>query len=300
MKNIDRLILTVAFLTGSTVVGQDMPLSQVLNEGDNWEVVGSGYNYTEGPAVDPDGNVYFSDVPNSVIYRIDIARKVSEFAKDTQRTNGLMFGPKGLYGCRMADRQIVVYSKDGKTVTPIATDVDCNDLVVNSKGEVYFTDPKAEQVWFIDAGGNKKVVAKGFRPNGIILWPMEGTLVVTDYSEPHLWTFRVEADGTLSNRERYYLPLQVPSGADRPGSDGMTVDHAGRLYVATAAGIQMWDPTGRLGGTIARPEGIKPSNVVFGGADFNYLYATCKGKVFRRKTKSKGVPYFQLSKSGRK
>jgi sugar lactone lactonase YvrE len=77
----------------------------------------------------------------------------------------------------------------------------------------------------------------------------------------------------------------------------MTVDKDGRLYVATAAGIQMFDPTGRLGGTIEKPQPTKScSNVCFGGPKYDYLYATCTDKVYRRKTKTAGAPYFLKAK----
>ena len=271
---------------------QDMPLTQVLIEGKGWELLAEGYDFTEGPAVDADGNVFFTDVPQSKIYKINTVGKISLFAEETARTNGLMFGPDGrLYGCRNGEKKIVAYNKDGSFAT-IAEDVTCNDIVVNSKGEVYFTDPLNQQVWFVSREGKKRVVAKGFRPNGIILWPKEGTLVVTDSDAPHLWTFRVEPDGGLSYKERYYLPLTLLSGSKRPGSDGMAVDDVGRLYVATLAGLQMFDPTGRKGGVIAKPQNRFLSNVVFGGPKFNTLYVTCSDKIYRRKVKPTGTPYF--------
>lgn len=275
---------------------QDMPLTQVLIDGEDWDLVAEGYKFTEGPAVDAKGHVFFTDVPESKIYKIDTAGKVTLFADQTARTNGLMFGPDGrLYGCRNADKQIVAYKADGN-YDVIAEGVNSNDIVVNSQGEIYFTDPPNQQVWFVSRTGEMRVVAKGFRPNGIIMWKGEGTLVVTDSDVPHLWTFRIEKDGSLDHKERYYMPLTLPSGAKRPGSDGMAVDDAGRLYVATLAGIQMFDPTGRKGGVIAKPQRRFLSNVVFGGPKFDTLYVTCSDKVYRRKVKPTGTPYFLKSK----
>ena len=283
--------LSALCIDRSPALAQDMPLSQVLIEGKSWELVAEGYQFTEGPAVDDQGQLYFTDIPNSKIYRIDGEGKVHLFAENSARTNGLMFGPDGkLYGCRMGDKQIVAYAKDGAHEV-IVEDVDSNDLVVTADGGIYFTDPPNQRVWYVSPRKEKQVVAKGFRPNGVILTPDGGTLVVTDSEAPHLWAFRVEDDGRLSFGERYFQPLRLPAGGNRPGSDGMTVDQAGRVYVATRAGVQMFDPTGRISGVILKPQPGSLSNVVFGGPNLDWLYATCGDKVFRRPTKTKGIRY---------
>jgi sugar lactone lactonase YvrE len=285
-------VIAIVCLTVTAVRAQDMPLSQVLLEDEPWELVAEGYQFTEGPAVNAKGEVFFTDVRASRIHKIDLAGKVTLFAKNTARTNGLMFGTDGkLYGCRNGDRQIVAYSADGKYEV-VAEDVNSNDIVVGSDGSIYFTDPSNEQVWFISPDRKtKKVVVKGFRPNGVILTADEGTLVVTDSNDALLWTFRVEKNGQLKFKERYYGPLRLLPGRDVPGSDGMTVDKAGRLYVATHAGVQMFDPTGRMGGVIAKPQNKFLSNIVFAGETFDVLYATCTDKVYRRKTKTIGAPF---------
>lgn len=289
-KSISIAVLFFCSILTRFGAAQDMPLSQVLIDGEDWELVAEGYRFTEGPAVDADGNVFFTDVPESKIYKIDGEGKVTLFAENTANTNGLMFGPDGrLYGCRNGEDKIVAYDRSGEVAT-IAEGVKSNDIVVTSDGGIYFTDPPNKQVWYIPPGGKPRVVADGFQPNGVILWPDEATLVVTDSNADHLWTFRVESDGSLKYKERYYLPLVIPPGKERPGSDGMTVDRAGRLYVATHAGLQMFDPTGRLGGVIAKPQNRFLSNVVFGGPKLDTLYVTCSDKVYRRKTKTAGVP----------
>lgn len=294
---ITALTLSALLLCSRCLPAQDMPLSQVLLPNEGWQLLGEGYKFTEGPATDKAGNVFFSDIPESRIYRIDLEGKVTLFAENTAKTNGLMFGPDGrLYGCRNGDQQIVAYDSEGKH-TVVAEGVPSNDLVVDSRGRIWFTDPPNGKMWYIEPGGQKRLVAEGLKPNGVILTPDEGTLVVTDSEEPVLWAFRVETEGGLAHKERYYSPLQLPSNRRTPGSDGMTVDKDGRLYVTTAAGIQMFDPTGRLGGAIAKPQPGKPcSNVCFGGPNYEWLYATAGDKVYRRKTKTAGAPYFLKAK----
>lgn len=284
---------------------QDMPLSQVLIDGENWQLVGEGYKFTEGPATNAKGEVYFTDVPDNKIYKVSLDGKVIVFNDQAARPSGMMFAADGrLIANRGAEKKIVAYHTEGPNAGKfdvLAEDANCNDLVVATTGDIYYTDVPAKAVVHINTKGEKRIVAEGFRPNGIILWQDQGTLVVTDSDAAHLWTFRVETDGSLKFKERYYHPVVLLPGRDQPGklqpgSDGMTVDDAGRLYVTTHAGLQMFDPTGRLGGVIAKPQNKFLSNVVFGGAKFDEMYVTCADKVYKRKVKTKGTPYFLLAK----
>ncbi len=285
-------VFVFAALATATALSQDMPLSEILIDGENWELVAEGFKYTEGPGVDADGNVFFTDVPSNKIYKVAVSGEVSTFAEDSHRTSGLIFGANGkLYGCRRGLKQIVAYDSTGKA-TVVAEGVDGNDLVVNRKGGIYFTEPSTNQVWYIDPGGNKRVVDQGIeKPNGIILWPDQLTLVVADTAGANLWAFRIEEDGSLSYKQPYYT-MRLARGKDGSGADGMTVDSRGRLYVATHAGLQFFDTQGRISGVFANPNDKRISNVVFGGAKLDTLYITCGNRVFRRKTKATGIRFF--------
>ena len=274
----------------SLAAAQDMPLSQVLIDGQGWELVADGFEFTEGPAANAEGQLYFTDVRAGKIYRLNASTGQPEvFVEQSDRTNGLMFGPGGkLFGCCGGKQQIVSIDSAGK-FTPIATDAPCNDLAVTRAGGVYYTDPLNQKVWYVNPQGKKRVVDTGIaRPNGVILWPDEGTLVVADTLGSHLWTFRVEADGSLKYKQPYYSLRMVP-GQNGSGADGMTVDSDGRLYVSTHAGLQVLDPTGRMSGVILKPQDKFLSNVTFAGPDFSTLYVTCSDKLYRRSTKVQGV-----------
>lgn len=291
------LLLLVGLGLVLPAAGQDMPLSQILIDGEGWELVASGYRYTEGPAVDPQGNVCFSDVPASKIYRLDGGGNVTTWVDSSNQTNGLMFGPGGrLFGCRNGLSQIVAWDVADPHAKPavLAEGVSSNDLVVTRGGNVYFSDPQNHQVWLLTASGEKRVVDTGIEfPNGVILWPDQKTLVVADRSGPHLWTFRIEADGSLAFKQPYYT-LRMVAGRTDSGADGMTVDTRGRLYVATRAGLQIFDPTGRMSGVLLLPQAKKLSNVTFAGPELSTLYVTSTDKVYRRKTRATGVRYFEL------
>lgn len=286
-----RVLVLIALCVSGSALAQPMDLQGVLLNDEDWRLVSRGHEFTDGLAVDAEGNVFFTDVPNSLIHKIDLAGKVSLFVDNTHQTGGLMFGPDGLlYGCQNGKRRIVAFDENGQTTT-IAEDVSADDLVVLGDGGTYFTDPSHGQVGYISPAGKKRVVAKNLRPHGIIAWPDGGTIAVTDRRKPHLWAFSIQPDGGLTHQADFFGPLRLESGRRSPGSAGMTVDSDGRIYVATHAGVQMLDPAGLLGGVIVKPQRAFLSNVVFGGLKLDMMYVTCNDKVYRRRTKCHGVRY---------
>ena len=151
----------------------------------------------------------------------------------------------------------------------------------------------AEAIPHPSDGGRAYVfhVRRGIRySNGISLSPDQSLLYVGDARSHWVYSYQIQPDGTLRNKQRYFH-LHQPDSADDSGADGMDVDRDGRLYVATRMGIQVCDQAGRVNCIIPTPNG-RVSNVAFGGAQFDTLYATCGDKVFRRKVKAKGAPSF--------
>lgn len=264
-------------------------VGEIVDLEHDWEVVSSGHKFTEGPAVDKNGNVFFTDIPNNRIHKIGLDGKVSVFKEDSGAANGLMFGPDGrLYACQNGRKRIVAYAPDGKE-SVIAEGVESNDLAVNKRGEIYFSDPTGKRVWFIDAKGNKRVAQEGIAfPNGVRMSPDQSLLFVDDTLGKFVWSFQIQPDGSLAGGEPFYV-LEIPDDVLRSGADGMTTDSEGFLYVATKVGIQVCDPAGRVVAIISKPQRSDPSNVVFGGADLQTLYVTSGDKVFRRPMKRKGV-----------
>ncbi|MCA8989440.1 MAG: SMP-30/gluconolactonase/LRE family protein [Planctomycetaceae bacterium] len=296
MKQFLFLLLAMATWGLPESFAQDIPLSQILIPGEDWELVSAGYGFTEGPAADASGTVYFTDVPADKIHVIALDGQVTVFDDQAERTSGLYFGPGGdLYACRNGGRKIVVYRRqsDGQ-LNPqpevLAEEVNVNDLVVDRWGGVYFTNPKESRLEYVAPSGYVRQVATGLNPNGIVLSADGGTLVTTERDQPWLWTFRAEAGGMLTSRSSYYGVVQLPSPEEKPKSDGMTFDDQGRLYLASEVGVQFFDPLGRQSGVIAKPQPAFLSNVVFGGPEFNLLYATCQDKVYRRKLNATGKP----------
>ncbi|MCC7086763.1 MAG: SMP-30/gluconolactonase/LRE family protein [Pirellulales bacterium] len=292
MTIVRPLALILSFAVGLSAAGAQDRLADILIDGENWELVAEGFKFTEGPAADSTGRLYFSDVPNNKIYRLNDRGVPEVFIQNSRGSNGLMFGPDGrLYACQFGKKRVVAYDSSG-IETVIAADVLPNDLVVAGNGTVYFTEPDKRTVWYVPhRAGSAVPVDQGIqRPNGIILWPKQGTLVVADTAGQNLWTFRIDSNGLLSNKERFYAMLTPPDRGSS-GADGMTVDTECRVYVATFLGVQVFDVEGRLIGIIQKPQSAFLSNLTFAGPKFDSLYATSTDKLFRRKTKATGVRY---------
>jgi sugar lactone lactonase YvrE len=258
--------------------------------------VAEGYKATEGVAVNAQGEVYFNDVPNSKTYKIEADGKITEFLADSKKGDGQAFGPDGrLYACAGGAEQIVAYDATGKGTT-IAEGFRGNDLTVRHDGGIYVTEPgwngtDPSKVWYIAPNGEKKVVDTGLKfANGLALSPDQSLLYVDDTRSHWVYSYQVAPDGSLNFKQRYYH-LHVPDTADDSGADGMKVDAAGRLYVATRLGIQVCDQAGRVNCIIPTPNG-RVANLVIGGPGFDTIYAACGDKLYSRKLNVKAAPAF--------
>ena len=273
---------------------QNPTLSAILVPGEGWQLVSEGHKFVEGPAANAKGEVFFNDVTNSKTYKIDLDNKVTEFIADSKRGNGNAFGPDGrLYAVAMGEKKVFAYDADGKATT-IAEGWIGNDITVAHNGNVYVTNPPADnenapsKVWLIKPNGEKSVVDTGLKyANGITLSPDQTLLYVADYRSHWVYSYFIKPDGSLDNKQRFYW-LQVPDTSDQSSADGIRVDRDGRLYVATNMGIQICDQAGRVQGIIPTPNG-KLSNFTFGGEHFDTLFATCGDRVYKRKLKIIGV-----------
>ncbi|MBI3856609.1 MAG: SMP-30/gluconolactonase/LRE family protein [Planctomycetes bacterium] len=272
-------------------------MREVLLPGEDWKLVAEGYKFTEGPAVNEKGEVFYNDVPNSKTYRIGLDGKITTFLEDSKKGDGQAFGPDGrLYAVAGGAEQIVAYDAEGKA-TVIADGFRGNDMVVLHNGGIYVTNPgwngtDPSKVYYISPKSEKKVVDTGLRfSNGIAVSPDQSLLYVDDSRTHWVYSYQIQPDGSLLHKQKYYH-LHVPDTADDSGADGMRTDKDGRLYVATRMGIQFCDQAGRVNGIIPTPNG-KVANFCFGGPNFDTIYAACGDKVYMRKLKVKGSNAYQ-------
>ena len=278
----------------------------VVAAGTTVEVIKAGFTGTEGPVGLPDGSLIFTETQANRITRIDKdTNQTSTFLESTNGSNGLGFDAKGrLISVQTVPGQTrigVIYPKGA-----VATLTDNfegkpygrpNDLVVAKNGGVYFsepgpnatpgqppsTPPLAPAVYYVSPAGRVSRVAEGIeRPNGVMLSADEKTLYVNNTGGEYLLAFDVTADGSLGARRNFAKYSKVttsPAGVVSSGADGLAIDAEGRVYAATAAGVEVFSAQGQTLGVI--PVSLAPQNIAFAGADKKTLYIVGRGAAFK-------------------
>lgn len=280
----------------------DLTILKLLVPGESWQVVAENLGFADAPCPDAQGNFYFSDMraPVPMVFKVNAADgQRTEICKEA--VSGMKFGPDGLlYGCQGAKNRVISIDPKTGDVKEIAIEVAPNDLAVSADGFIYITETRTQQITRINIKTREKaVVDKGItRPNGIALSTDGGTLAVSDAGGENVWTFRVNTDGSLDAKMptmTMRLPID-PKGEFKPNEappyqaasrgDGMAVDKAGRYYVTSALGVQIFDPTGRLCGVLPKPKEAQPlTSCTLAGANHEYLYITNGDTIYRRKLK---------------
>ena len=266
----------------------------VIAPGAKLEKLAGGFKFTEGPTCDARGNLFFTDQPNDRIWEWSVTGKLSLFLEPAGRANGMYFDAQGnLLVCAEARNELWRIAPD-KTVTVLATNFsgrrfnEPNDVWVAPSGASYFTDPFYRRAWgdatavrvagenvFFLAAYRKELRAVATdlkKPNGITGTPDGKTLFVADIRANQTWRYDILPDGGLTNKSLFCAK----------GSDGMTIDAAGNLYLcATGAtnGVSVFDPAGNLIDHIAVPEQWS-ANVSFGGADHQTLFITASESLY--------------------
>lgn len=262
-----------------------------------------GFQFLEGPAMTPDGSIYFTDIPDNVIQRLRPDGTIERFLEPSAHANGLMYGGEGrLLACQM-DGQLVSIDLKSKQISVLAGQYQqkrfnaCNDLVIDKQGGIYFTDPRysapepwpqvREAVYYRSADGKVVRLADDLKaPNGIGLSPDEKTLYVIPSMSDQMMAYEVTQPGVLGSG-RVLCRLQQVGGATNGGGDGMALDVDGNLYITSSAGIQVFSSAGDLLGIIEVPE--TPANCAFGGEDHKTLYITARTGLYRFDTPVAGL-----------
>lgn len=270
----------------------------LIAPGAKLRLISDQFAFTEGPATDRSGNVFFTDQPNDRIWKYGINGKLELYMEKTGRSNGLYFDRKGnLFACADEKNQLWCISPK-KKITVLLSDLDGeffngpNDLWVDKKGGIYFTDPnykrpyweaerthiKGEKVYYLPKGKKTPIVVddKIVKPNGIIGTPDGRQLYVADIGDNKTYRYDIGADNKLINRTLFVSQ----------GSDGITVDLQGNVYL-TGKGVTVYNKAGVKILEIPVPENWT-ANVCFGGINMDKLYITASKSLYELDMQVKG------------
>jgi len=278
-------------------ISKNQAFVDLLIPGVEWELVGQGYQFTEGIAANASGDVYFQDVPASKTYKIGTDGKPVLLSRDSKKASGTCFSFDGaMYTAAGGTKQVLKYGANANE-NIVADSISGNDLVVAYNGNVYVTAPEGTQgkgkLILVRPNGKKEILEDALKfPNGCTLSPDQSQLYVTESASHWVWVYKIKPDGTLTHKQRFGW-LHVPDNEENAWSDGLKCDTTGRIFVATRIGIQIMDPLGRVVAIMpAPPSNNQTSNLCFGGPDFNIMYVTAGDKVFRRKLKTRAANSF--------
>lgn len=280
------LAATLAVLAITTPARADDPIAGIGPTGPIAKVA-SGFQFTEGPAADAEGRLYFSDVRGNKVVRIGADGQAVTLLDGSQGCNGLMADAKGrLIACQGGAGRIIAIDPTSGEIEPLCESFGDrkferpNDLVLDRSGGVYFTDPGPGAVYYRPAEGEVRQVLTGLpRPNGVILSPDERTLYVVPSGSAEVLACAVESPGVVAP-PRPFCKLEQASDGPARGGDGLSVDTRGNLYLAVPAvsSIQVVSPEGKTLGLFKVAEA--PSNCAFGGPDMKTLYITARTSVY--------------------
>jgi gluconolactonase len=264
-------------------------------------LIDSSFSFTEGPATDKDGNIFFTDQPNNSIWKYDIKGKLSLFMHGTKRSNGMYFDTKGnLISCADENDELILISPL-KIITVLIKDYNGhilngpNDVWIDSQGGMYITDPYfqrdywtrkhadsllgGEYVYYLPPGKKQLIKADSTtkKPNGIVGTPDGKLLYVADMGDWKTYRYNINKDGTLSNKALFA----------NEASDGMTIDNLGNIYL-TGKGVDIYNPKGEKIEHIDIPENWT-ANICFGGKNKSMLFITASKSIYTIQTNVKGV-----------
>jgi gluconolactonase len=297
MQRVKATVLGLGLVIAPVLCGAQ---ERVVAPGATVEKLAGSFEFTEGPTCDAAGNLFFTDQPNDRIMKWSVDGKLSTFLQPAGRANGMYFDPRGQL-VAAADEKTALWSiaPDSKVTVILGAYGGKplngpNDVWVRPDGAIYFTDPfykrpwwthdtmpqDGQHVYFLSADRRQlvRVTADLEKPNGIIGTPDGKTLYVADIGAGKTFRFDIATDGRLTRKTL----------AAEQGSDGMTLDNEGNLYL-TGKGVRVFDRTGRQIDEIPIPGEEWTANVSFCGQDRRTLFITASKGLYRIRTRTRGA-----------
>ena len=264
-------------------------MTTILLPEEGWHEVGEKAQ-AEGLAVGARGEVVFATA--SGLRRIGADGLGTAVRDNAPGLGAVAIGAEGkIFAVDGRRRRVVSYDGQGREAV-VAEGIDAHGLTVTQSERLYVTEPKQKRVWLVDRQGKRVVDAGIAEPTGIALTPDQSLLLVADAQGIFVYSFQIQADGSLAHKQPYFH-LHLVEGDTGTGASAMIADTNGYLYVTTALGIQVCDQAGRVNGIVSWPRAGAPGPISFGGPELDELYVAVGARLFHRKTRAHGVRSFE-------
>lgn len=272
--------ILLGLLLSSSLQAQDL-----VEQGAEIEILSDTFTFTEGPIADAEGNVYFSDIPANRIHVWTLGGELETFRENSNSANGLFFdndwrlhaAEGGGRITRMDDMAAVTVVTDNYDDAPYNSP---NDLWIDAEGGIYFTDPRygnesnlpqpGYYVYYLAPGADdaELIISDLERPNGIIGTQDGETLYVADHGGNRTYAYDINSPGELGERRVIA----------RQGSDGVTLDENGNLYLTEGRNINIYSSLGQPLQSLEFP--MAPANMTFGGPNRDILFVTARSHLY--------------------
>lgn len=277
--------------------GPGAPRAQeILVPGEGWQPVAEGFKSTRGPACNATGEVFFADTSANRILRIGLDGQVREFVADSGRAHALTVGADGaLYSVSETSGRILRYDAEGRA-TLVLDGLCGHSILARPDGALYVTSngdgPHGPgSVWLVK-DGRKTRVDDGIKfATGLAYRPDRWLLSVAEGHSKWLYSYRVNDDGTLADRERFFH-LHVADGDDDAGAESVCYSVEGRQFVATRSGVQISADDGPTQVILPVPDGARVTGVALGGKDGDLLFAFCGNRIWKRRVQHHAMGAF--------
>ncbi len=281
--------------------GPSAPRAQeILIPGEGWQLVAEGFSEsTRGPACNASGEVFFADTANNKIHRIDLAGKVSAFVNDAEKANAVTIGPQGeIITVSETTGKILCYDESGARRV-IAENVTGRHILARPDGSFFVTGhtppwnavPSRNCIWHVKDGKATVVDTELKHATGLAYRPDQWLLAVADGNSKWIYSYQINDDGTLTNKERFFH-LYVADWDDDAGAESLCYSLEGRQFIATRSGIQISADDGPTQIILPVPDRCCVSGVCLGGKDKDTLFAFCGNKIWQRKVQHHAMGAF--------
>ena len=269
--------------------GPSAPRAQeIIVPGEGWQLVAEGFKSTRGPSCNASGEVFFADATASKIHRVGLDGKVSEFATDTGAAHGVAIGADGtLFSVSEKSGKVMRYDSAGKA-SVVLEGLTGHSILARPDGGLYVTDNDDKKpnnggtVWLVKDGQKKQVDAGIKFATGLAIRPDQWLLSVAEGHSKWVYSYQMNADGTLTNKERFFH-LHVADWDDEAGPECVCYSLEGRQFIATKSGVQISADDGPTQVILPVPDRSRVIGVALGGAEKDTLFAFCGNKIWKRK-----------------